>query len=400
MPVIILLGFRTGISYKTLLICSAPVAIYAIYTTATRLTNVPASTADFVDKSLDTPLGKALALKDKGNKYFKGSKYEQAIECYNSAIQVCPPEAVLELSIFYQNRAAAKENLGDIEGAISDCTEALKYAPRYVKALIRRAKLYERTSKTYQGLIDATAVSIFEAFSNVENVMFMERVLTRLANEKTELEKENIAYILPSNSFIHNYISAFDWDPIFCDETQIIRSSSIFTNAIAQFEDETIRLPFDDLSHCLSFIDRNTQVFDFLNQLKDALLAARSEDFPRSYELIQSAMKKIPPANSSSEMAYEKLEIFISYAKLLNATYKALIGDSANAEELLDQILKTFQETPVSGIQSIINGNDHDAGDIKNKLDWSKYPGLILIKMNALIKKACIAMTSDHVSCM
>lgn len=58
-----------------------------------------------------SPLDRAQAAKNKGNKYFKAGKYEQAIQCYTEAISLCPPEKNLDLSTFYQNRAAAYEQL-------------------------------------------------------------------------------------------------------------------------------------------------------------------------------------------------------------------------------------------------------------------------------------------------
>lgn len=59
--------------------------------------------------SLQTPLEKAQSYKNKGNKYFKGGKYKEAIKCYDDAIETCPPENKVDLSTFYQNRAAAYE---------------------------------------------------------------------------------------------------------------------------------------------------------------------------------------------------------------------------------------------------------------------------------------------------
>lgn len=60
---------------------------------------------------LQSPLGRAQASKNKGNKYFKVGKYEEAIKCYDEAIEICPPDSKTDLSTFYQNRAAAYEQL-------------------------------------------------------------------------------------------------------------------------------------------------------------------------------------------------------------------------------------------------------------------------------------------------
>ena len=60
---------------------------------------------------MQTPKDQAQSFKNKGNKFFKGGMYEKAIECYTEAIQICPGEFKQDISTFYQNRAAAYENL-------------------------------------------------------------------------------------------------------------------------------------------------------------------------------------------------------------------------------------------------------------------------------------------------
>ena len=38
-----------------------------------------------------------MAAKGKGNKYFKGGRYELAIKCYTEAIEVCPEGKIDDL---------------------------------------------------------------------------------------------------------------------------------------------------------------------------------------------------------------------------------------------------------------------------------------------------------------
>ena len=59
--------------------------------------------------SLQTPAAQAAATKVKGNKYFKGGKFDQAIRCYTEAIDLCPEDNKTDLATYYQNRAAAHE---------------------------------------------------------------------------------------------------------------------------------------------------------------------------------------------------------------------------------------------------------------------------------------------------
>lgn len=58
-----------------------------------------------------TPLELATALKEEGNKHFKNSQFEEAISSYEKAIEICPEKETISLATFYQNKAAAYEQL-------------------------------------------------------------------------------------------------------------------------------------------------------------------------------------------------------------------------------------------------------------------------------------------------
>ncbi|CAM9173911.1 unnamed protein product [Lampetra planeri] len=91
-----------------------------------------------------SPLDRAQGAKNKGNKYFKAGKYENAIQCYTDAIALCPTEQKTDLSTFYQNRAAAYEQQMKWAEVVQDCSRAVELNPRYIKALFRRAKALEK----------------------------------------------------------------------------------------------------------------------------------------------------------------------------------------------------------------------------------------------------------------
>ncbi|KAM4682418.1 mitochondrial import receptor subunit TOM70 isoform 3-T3 [Amazona ochrocephala] len=144
-----------------------------------------------------SPLDRAQAAKNKGNKYFKAGKYEQAIQCYTEAISLCPPEKNLDLSTFYQNRAAAYEQLQKWTEVAQDCTKAVELNPKYVKALFRRAKAHEKLDNKKECLEDVTAVCILEAFQNQQSMLLADKVLKLLGKEKAK-EK----YKLRANALI------------------------------------------------------------------------------------------------------------------------------------------------------------------------------------------------------
>lgn len=76
---------------------------------------------------------KALALKEKGNKYFKQGKYDEAIECYTKGMNADPYNPVLPT-----NRASAYFRLKKFAVAESDCNLAIALNRDYTKAYARR----------------------------------------------------------------------------------------------------------------------------------------------------------------------------------------------------------------------------------------------------------------------
>ncbi|XP_028655675.1 mitochondrial import receptor subunit TOM70 [Erpetoichthys calabaricus] len=161
-----------------------------------------------------SPLDKAQAAKNKGNKYFKASRYDSAIQCYTDAINLCPPDQKSDLSTFYQNRAAAYEQQQKWKQVVEDCTQAVELNPRYIKALFRRAKAYERLDNKKQCLEDVTAVCILEAFQNQQSMHLADKVLKQLGKEKAKEKYKNREPLMPSPQFIKSYFSSFTDDII------------------------------------------------------------------------------------------------------------------------------------------------------------------------------------------
>ncbi|XP_071760852.1 mitochondrial import receptor subunit TOM70 [Centroberyx gerrardi] len=161
-----------------------------------------------------SPLDRAQAAKNKGNKYFKAGKYEQAIQCYTEAIALCPTEQKADLSTFYQNRAAAYEQQMKWVEVVQDCSQAVELNPRYVKALFRRAKALERLDNKKECLEDVTAVCILEAFQNQQSMLLADKVLKLLGKEKAKEKYKNREPLMPSPQFIKSYFSSFTDDII------------------------------------------------------------------------------------------------------------------------------------------------------------------------------------------
>ncbi|CAC5420720.1 TOM70 [Mytilus coruscus] len=172
-----------------------------------------------------SPLEKAQADKNKGNKYFKGGRYDQAIHCYTEAIKVCPPEEKQDLATFYHNRAAAYEKLMNLKMVVEDCTEALKNNSKYTKCLMRRANAAEQLGDLTQALEDVTALCILEGFQNPKSLMTADRVLKQLGQSKAKETYANRKPTMPSKHFIRTYLKAFTQDPVINEAGTLDQSS-------------------------------------------------------------------------------------------------------------------------------------------------------------------------------
>ncbi|XP_071089947.1 tetratricopeptide repeat protein 1-like isoform X2 [Haliotis cracherodii] len=92
--------------------------------------------------------------KEKGNQAFREGSYKEAIRLYTEALHICPLSFPRERSIMFSNKAACQMKLDDNKDAIKSCSKALELHPHYMKALLRRAELYERTDKLDEALAD------------------------------------------------------------------------------------------------------------------------------------------------------------------------------------------------------------------------------------------------------
>nr|KYP52644.1 DnaJ isogeny subfamily C member 7 [Cajanus cajan] len=77
-----------------------------------------------------------------GNEAFQAGRHEEAVEHYTAALS-CNVESRPFSAVCFGNRAAAYKALGQITDAIADCNLAIALDGRYLKALSRRATLYE-----------------------------------------------------------------------------------------------------------------------------------------------------------------------------------------------------------------------------------------------------------------
>ncbi|XP_047159020.1 TPR repeat-containing thioredoxin TTL1-like [Vigna umbellata] len=91
---------------------------------------------------LATLIREALHHKTAGNAAFQAGRHAEAVEHYTSALS-CNVESRPFAAVCYCNRAAAYKALGQITDAIADCSLSIALDGNYLKALSRRATLYE-----------------------------------------------------------------------------------------------------------------------------------------------------------------------------------------------------------------------------------------------------------------
>lgn len=177
-------------------------------------------------KEPKSPLEIALEHKAEGNDFFKKSKFDKAISCYTKAIETCPPDNVTELATFYQNRAAAYDNLKKYSAVIEDCSKALELKPTYTKALYRRARAYESTKEFSDCLDDISAVCMLQSFQDQGALVMADRVLKEVGKKRAVEAMATREPITPSKYFIKTYFLSFSEDPAY----NIIKSDKLDVN--------------------------------------------------------------------------------------------------------------------------------------------------------------------------
>jgi len=160
---------------------------------------------DFIDEQLieswesgDKPLSEseleqkrleAAQYKLEGNALYQDGKIRDALDKYTAGLRVCPLKFVKDRAVLYANRGQMKRVLGLNDHAIKNCTKALELDPQYLKALLRRAEIYEETDKLDEALKDYQVVlSIDPRHVNANKAVRSLPVKIEERNEKMKQE--------------------------------------------------------------------------------------------------------------------------------------------------------------------------------------------------------------------
>lgn len=187
-----------------------------------------------------TELEKAVDKKNQGNEFFQSGRFEEAVKCYSEAIDLCPKSDKDELPKFYQNRAAAYENLKKYEKVVEDCTNALTIDQNYEKALTRRAKAYENLGKFQEAFEDLTTLCILQKFSSTSMVA-ADKMVKKIGEKMSADIFKNRKGLPISQHFVSNFYVGLNNDIIFRNDSfyDLIKDkpSSLIKQAIDEFNE-------------------------------------------------------------------------------------------------------------------------------------------------------------------
>ncbi|KYN02394.1 Mitochondrial import receptor subunit TOM70, partial [Cyphomyrmex costatus] len=219
------------------------------------------------------PLQRAQKYKNEGNVCFKMKKFEEAIAQYNKAIEICPKENKDELAIFYQNRAAAYEQLKKYSSVKADCTKALELNPKYIKALLRRARVLEQTGDLEAALKDIHIACIHERFSNFISVLKEQTILEKIGRQHAEENWRNRKLFIRiiSKPLVKMYILCFPKDPVFSKLQCPENISEFLKKPLKALKNEEYS---DIISLCTEIIE--SPEFDTLTSTKLEVLLLRA----------------------------------------------------------------------------------------------------------------------------
>jgi len=93
-----------------------------------------------------------------GNSLYTEGKPLEACDKYTKGLRVCPLRFQQDRAVLYANRGQMKKVLELNDHAIKNCTKAIELNPKYLKAILRRAEVYEETDKLDEALKDYQSV--------------------------------------------------------------------------------------------------------------------------------------------------------------------------------------------------------------------------------------------------
>lgn len=118
-----------------------------------------------------------------GKLLINSEQFIEAIEFYTHALQMCPNNVLLKVGLLH-DRAVALSKMGNHQGAIDDCNEALVLCQTNIDVLLLRAKNYDFLGELEMSIQDYELVSRIKN-ENVEELGIVKiKLKHKLAEER------------------------------------------------------------------------------------------------------------------------------------------------------------------------------------------------------------------------
>ncbi|XP_051812528.1 sperm-associated antigen 1-like isoform X2 [Acanthochromis polyacanthus] len=121
--------------------------------------------------------------KDKGNEAFRAKDYGEAVAYYSRSLSIIPTVAA------YNNRAQAQINLKNWHNAMRDCQRVLELEPGNMKALLRRATVYNHMGN-FQLAADDLRMVLRDEPHNVTATQLLSEVEKKLSERQPEQRRK------------------------------------------------------------------------------------------------------------------------------------------------------------------------------------------------------------------
>lgn len=164
----------------------------AVKPTGVKAASFDEDTAIFINMSQE--------LKEEGNKLYQKRDHEGAMLKYEKALKLLPPNHI-DVASLRTNMAACymQMGIGEYPRAVSECNLALQVAPKYSKALLRRARCYQALNRLDLALRDVNTVLSIEP-NNTAALEIAENVKKDI--EKSGVQIEDKEVVLPPQDVV------------------------------------------------------------------------------------------------------------------------------------------------------------------------------------------------------
>ncbi|KAH9619040.1 hypothetical protein KSS87_009872 [Heliosperma pusillum] len=257
-------------------------------------------------------------LKEEGYKLFQKHDCEGAMLKYEKALKLLPNNHI-EVASLRTNMAACymQMGLGEFPRAISECNLALEVAPKYSKALLRRAKCFEALNMVELGWRDVRLVLNMEP--NNQNALEISDGLKKIMEEKgIQVEEIEIArtpekviskVILPSSTPSRE-------TPMSPKEKKIVKEKW------SSKKKKRRSLGVEDTKHEL-VEEKKVEVVQKPQQVKQ-----KKRDIKLKYEQVEEDRSK----PEDKEVVQEKIRV--KEEKVVARTVKLVLGDDIRCAQL------------------------------------------------------------------